>query len=91
MVGVTSSEIAVETALRPTSRAKRVGLLLIALSVPLYAGVFVVPTLPLEIRTRLILSPASGLVGEATFWVGAAFLGRPRLRAFPRRSRRPSN
>ena len=60
----------------PSSWGRTLGLILIAVSFLVYGGLLGLPFLPLAGLTKLALAPVLVVVGEATFWVGGALVGR---------------
>jgi len=58
------------------SRAKKLGIFLIVLSFVLYAGLLLVPFIPLTIGIKAAISTTLIISGEATFWVGCLILGK---------------
>ena len=55
---------------------KKLGFLLIALSILLYAGLLLVPFIPYSIGTKAAISSVLVILGEISFWVGGFILGK---------------
>ncbi len=68
---------------RKTGQLGRIlGLVLVVLSTVAYLLLFGVPFLPVATEVKAGVSVALVVVGEATFWIGAALLGRELVTRF---------
>lgn len=55
---------------------KRLGVLLVILSIAFYGLIFLVPFAPVSAGRKVILSSILVVLGEASFWVAALILGK---------------
>jgi hypothetical protein len=61
---------------KPSGSLRILGFILIALSFLLYGiGLLILPFMPFEIAVKAGLIPLSLLIGEISFWIGAAIVG----------------
>ncbi len=65
-----------DASLKKSAFAPRIGVGLITLSCLLYAGLLVLPFLPLSLRSKLALSSILVITGEAAFWIGGLIVGK---------------
>lgn len=65
-----------DTPLKKSAVATWIGAGLITLSCLLYAGLLVLPLLPLSLHSKLALSSILVITGEATFWIGGLIVGK---------------
>lgn len=73
------------------SKTKRnIGIGLIVLSTIFYCLIFVVPFLPITLKTKVIVSSSFAVIGEITFWIGGFILGKEIVRKY-RKKLNPAN
>lgn len=65
-----------------TSKAKRIGVILIILSVGLWVAILLVPYLPFSTAVKLLISSSLIVLAEILFWVGGIILGKEVMKKY---------